>query len=94
MPSAYDLSRATIKMGYALIARSICILSVMQHWCHSPLYSIPHLHHDVYQKELQHLVKIGVLKAYGTTEWAALNFINLKKIQTVIRFTDSRMSEL
>ncbi len=43
-------------------------------------YSVPHIHHDTFKKELDHLVSLGVLSPQGASEWAACGtFIIPKK---------------
>jgi hypothetical protein len=46
---------------------------------HHKAFPAPHAHTEVFKKELQHLVKIGVLKQIGPTEWAVPTFIVPKK---------------
>ncbi len=46
---------------------------------HHKAFPVSHAHTEVFKKELQHLVKIGVLEQAGPTEWAATTFIVPKK---------------
>ena len=42
-------------------------------------YAVPNVHLEAFKKELDHLIKIGVLSAAGTTQWASPTFIIPKK---------------
>jgi hypothetical protein len=46
---------------------------------HSRPYSVPQIHLKTFKKELNHLVKIGVLAAQQESEWASPSFIIPKK---------------
>ncbi len=64
---------------------------------HSCLYPVPWIHLKTFKKELNHLVRIGVLAAQKESEWASPSFIipkkdngvcwisNLRQLNTVIR---------
>jgi hypothetical protein len=52
---------------------------------HHKAFPVPHAHTEVFKKELQHLVKIGVLEQVGPTEWAAPTFI-VPKIDGRVRW--------
>eukprot|EP00957_Ditylum_brightwellii_P034267 2598477-Ditylum_brightwellii.AAC.1 len=55
---------------------------------HSKAYSVPHLHEEIFKKELKHLVKIGVLRQCSPTEWAARMFIISKKDKSIRWISD------
>jgi hypothetical protein len=46
---------------------------------HSRLYPVPRIHLKTFKKELDHLVRIGVLAAQQESEWASPSFIIPKK---------------
>jgi hypothetical protein len=46
---------------------------------HSRAYPIPRIHLSTFKKELDHLVKIGVLAVQGESEWCSPSFITPKK---------------
>jgi hypothetical protein len=46
---------------------------------HSRPYSVPQIHLKTFKKELNHLVRIGVLAAQQESEWASPSFIIPKK---------------
>jgi len=49
----------------------------------SRLYSVPRIHLQVFKKELDHLVQIGVLVHQQESEWASPTFIIPKKVDRV-----------
>jgi hypothetical protein len=50
---------------------------------HAKPYPIPCTQHEVFQKELQQLVQLGVLSQVRGTKWASPSFIIPKKYQTI-----------
>jgi hypothetical protein len=57
---------------------------------HSRPYPIPQIHLKTFKKELDHLVKIGVLAAQQECEWALPSFITPKKDSRVRWISDLR----
>ena len=51
---------------------------------------MPHVHLESFKKELQHLVKLGVLSPQGSSEWAAHSFIIPKKDGRIRWISDLR----
>ena len=56
----------------------------------SATYTVPHTQRDIFQRELQRLVDIGVLEPCGRSEWIAGTFIIPKKDGKVRWITDFR----
>ena len=46
---------------------------------HARAYPVPRIHLETFRKELLHLVKLGVLRPQGVSEWASPSFIIPKK---------------
>lgn len=46
---------------------------------HSQAYPIPNIHYKTFKKELDYLVRIGVLEPVWLSEWASPTFIIPKK---------------
>ncbi len=57
---------------------------------HARAYPIPKIHEAVLKKEIERLVKLGVLKKINRSEWAAPTFIIPKKDGSVRILTDFR----
>ena len=57
---------------------------------HARHYPVPHVHLEVFRRELQHLIKLGVLEPQGLSRWASPSFIIPKKDSTVRWISDLR----
>jgi hypothetical protein len=57
---------------------------------HAKAYPIPHIHEQTLRKEIDRLVKLGVLKKCSDSEWASPTFIIPKKNGTVRVVSDFR----
>jgi hypothetical protein len=57
---------------------------------HSRPYPVPHIHYDTFKKELEHMVRLGVLVKQGTSEWVSPSFIIPKKDGRVCWISDLR----
>ena len=57
---------------------------------HSRPYSIPQVHLEAFKKQLEHLVRIGVLSKAGTSEWGSPTFIIPKKDGRIRWISDLR----
>ncbi len=57
---------------------------------HARAYPVPRIHLETFRRELLHLVKLGVLKPQGVSEWASPSFIIPKKDGRVRWISDLR----
>ena len=57
---------------------------------HQRPYAVPQIHWETFKKDLQHLVKIGVLSPQGMSSWARPSFIIPKKDGRVRWVSDLR----
>ncbi len=51
-------------------------------------YPVPHLHQQTFKKELNHMVKLGILKLCGASEWTSPAFIIPKMDGHIQQITD------
>ena len=57
---------------------------------HARAYPVPRIHLETFHKELQHLIRLGVLVPQGVSEWASPSFIIPKKDGRVRWISDLR----
>jgi hypothetical protein len=57
---------------------------------HSRPYPVPQIHLKTFKKELDHLVRIGVLAAQQESEWMSTSFIIPKKVGRVCWISNLR----
>ena len=57
---------------------------------HSRPYPVPRIHLNTFKKELNHLVRIGVLASQQESDWASPSFIIPKKDGAVRWISDFR----
>ncbi len=57
---------------------------------HHRAYPVPHVHRQTFEKELDHMVELGILEPCQASEWASPAFIIPKKDGRVQQITDLR----
>ena len=82
------------RQGHVQLSRAPRPDHIIPTTVHAKPYPVPRVHLQTFKKELDHLVKIGVLAPQGESEWASPTFITAKKDGRVRWVSDLRELKL